>query len=417
VRILHVTPSFYPAWAYGGIPRCAYELARALARTGESVTAWTTDVFDATRRVTERRATVAGIDVRYFPNVSNQLAYRAQLYAPRGLVRAAWREVGDFDVVHVHSHRHLLQAIVGIAARRAGVPYVFTGNGTVPVIERHQPVKRLLDGLGARALLRGAAACIAVSEAERPHYAAEGVLPERISVIPNGLRLEEYATLPARGRFRQVHGIAPETPLVLFVGKVTPRKGVDVLIRAVATLPPAVQLVIAGSFQMPEAPVRQLVQTLGLGERVRFVGLLTGDDKLAAYVDADTVAYPSEHEIFGLVPFEGLLCGTPAVVCDDSGCGEVLRAAGGGLTVPYGDVAALAAALTALLDDAARRAACVASGRRYIAEHLGWDGIGARTRQLYERVVAGARLTVPVGAGATDDRESWARAGGAEDRR
>lgn len=413
MRVLHVTPGFYPAWAYGGIPRCAYELTRALAHAGDAVTVWTTDVLDATRRVAVRRATVDGIDVRYFPNVSNRLAYRAQLYAPPSLAWAAWRELRGFDLVHIHSHRHLLQALASVAARRAGVPYVFTGNGTVPVIERHQPVKRVLDLLGARAILRGAAACIAVALAERPHYEAEGVRADRIVVIPNGLRLEEYDVLPARGRFREQHGIAADAPLVLFVGKITPRKGVDVLIRAIGVLPRAVQLVVAGSFQMPEEPLHTLAGELGVADRVRFVGLLTGVDKLAAYVDADTVAYPSQHEIFGLVPFEGLLCGTPAVVCDDSGCGEVLRAAGGGLTVRYGEVAALASALAALLDDRARRVTCVASGRRYIKQHLGWECVAAQTHAVYERVVAGAHGRTPGHAAA-----GWAvRPDAAGDRR
>ena len=87
-----------------------------------------------------------------------------------------------------------------------------------------------------------------------------------------------------------------------------------------------------------------------------FPGLLLGDDRNAAYVDADVVAYPSTDEIFGLVAAEALMCGTPVVVCDDSGCGEVVRAAGGGRLVPYGDPAALAIALQALLDDPAERA-------------------------------------------------------------
>ncbi len=64
MRILHVTPSFHPAWAYGGIPRCAYELCRALVRLGESLTVWTTDAFDARRRLREPEAVVDGIVVR-----------------------------------------------------------------------------------------------------------------------------------------------------------------------------------------------------------------------------------------------------------------------------------------------------------------------------------------------------------------
>jgi glycosyltransferase involved in cell wall biosynthesis len=387
LRILHVTPSFCPAWAYGGIPRCAYELCRSLVRLGHSVTVWTTDALDARQRVQGRAGTVDGIEIGYFPNLSNWLAYHRQLYLPRALRAHAWRHVAEFDVVHLHSHRHLLQPLVVRPARRYGVPYVFTGHGTVPAFERYLPAKRLLDLLGARAILQQAAACIAVSRIERQHYLDAGVRPERVVVIPNGIRLDEFARLPPRGGFRSAHGIGSD-PLVLFVGKITPRKGVDVLLRALPRLPANARVAIAGNFMMPAEPVHALVHRLGVGDRVRFVGFLSDHDKLAAYVDADVVAYPSTGEIFGLVPFESLMCGTPAVVCNDSGCGEVLQAAGGGLLVPYGDPEALAGALRTLLDDPTLRAACVASGRQYVAAHLGWDHIAAQTLMTYRDVVA-----------------------------
>src|SRR5262249_45761259 len=132
--------------------------------------------------------------------------------------------------------------------------------------------------------------------------------------------------------------------------------------------------------------IHRLAQSLEIASRVHFVGLLEGDDKLAAYADADVVAYPSAEEIFGLVPFESLMCGTPAVVCNDSGCGEVMQAAGGGLLVPYGDPLALAQALSTLLQDRRRREQFVASGRQYIQQHLGWERIADQTRCLYQQV-------------------------------
>lgn len=391
MRILHVSPSFYPAWAYGGIPRCAYEVCRSLVAAGDEVTVWTTDAFDAVRRCAPTEETVDGIFVRRFRNLHNGLAYHRQLYLPLGILKAPWQDLGEFDVVHVHSHRHLLEALVGAAAVRRRIPYVFTGNGTVPPIERYVLIKRVLDLIGGDDLLAHAAACVAVSEAEVPHYVRMGVPAPRVRVIPNGVRLDEFADLPPRGSFRRAFGLG-DAPLVAFVGKITPRKGVDVLLRALARLPPAVRLVVAGNFMMPEAPIRSIVEELHLGDRVLFPGLLLGDDRNAAYVDADVVAYPSTDEIFGLVAVEALMCGSPVVVCDDSGCGEVVRAAGGGRVVPYGDPAALAVALQALLDDPAERARCAANGRRHVEAHFGWDHVAAQTRELYEEVLrAGGR--------------------------
>ncbi len=397
MRVLHVVPSFYPSWAYGGIPRCAYEVCRQLVRLDVEVHVWTTDVDDAAHRLSDRTAVVDGITIRRFANLSNWLAYHRQLYLPGRLWGYAQQHVGAFDLVHLHSHRHLLQPLVAAPARRAGVPYVFTGNGTVPVIERYTLVKRLTDVLGARAFLRRAAACIAVANAERQHYLAAGVQPDRVSVIPNGIRLDEFVTLPGRGAFRKRHQLG-EARLVLFIGKITPRKGVDVLLRALARLPPDVRLAVAGNFMMPAQPIYQLARDLGVSDRAHFVGLLSGRDKLAAYVDADVVAYPAVDEIFGLVPFESLMCGTPAVVCDDSGCGEWLGAAGGGLLVPSGASDALAAAVRRLLDDAALRSECVTRGRCFIEQHLGWERIAAQTLALYRRVLDRSRTGATDGA-------------------
>ena len=150
---------------------------------------------------------------------------------------------------------------------------------------------------------------------------------------------------------------------------------------------------------MPEEPIRRLARDLGVADRVCFAGLLVDEEKHAAYVDADVVAYPSVNEIFGLVAGEALLCGAPVVVCDDSGCGQMVRAAGGGLLVPYGDASALAQALRVLLENPRRREECVMNGRRFVTEHLAWDRIAGQTHALYEGIVQGeASLGRPVGA-------------------
>ncbi len=390
MRILHVTPSFHPAWAYGGMPRCAYEICRGLVEMGDEVTVWTTDVLDATRRCRPLEAEVDGIRVRRFRNLHNGVAYHGQLYLPLGILPVPWRHLDRFDIVHVHSHRHLLEAVVGAAARRQAIPYVFTGNGTVPPIERYVSLKRLLDRLGADTLLTGAATCVAVSQAEVPQYVAAGVAPERVRIVPNGVRLDEFRDLPARGSFRRAFGLG-DGPLVVFVGKITPRKGVDVLLRALAAMPPSVRLVVAGNFMMPEAPIRALADSLRLTDRVIFTGLLLPDDRNAAFVDADVVAYPSTDEIFGLVAAEALMCETPVVVCDDSGCGELVRAADAGRAVPYGDAAALATALRTLLDDRRERQRCALNGRRYVEAHLGWNAIAGAVRALYAEAIGARR--------------------------
>jgi glycosyltransferase involved in cell wall biosynthesis len=84
------------------------------------------------------------------------------------------------------------------------------------------------------------------------------------------------------------------------------------------------------------------------------------------------------------------MCGSPVVVCGDSGCGELVEASGGGAVVPYGDAGALAGALSGLLSDPGRRARHVREAQRYVRDNLGWDSIASRTSELYAEVLARA---------------------------
>jgi glycosyltransferase involved in cell wall biosynthesis len=229
---------------------------------------------------------------------------------------------------------------------------------------------------------------VAVSQAEIPDYTSIDVEARRVRIIPNGIRLEEFEHLPPRGAFRRARGLG-DAPLLVFVGKITPRKGVDVLIRALAHLPPETRLIVAGNFMMAAEPIHALVRQLGLQDRVEFPGLLLGEHRNAAYVDADVVVYPSTDEIFGLVAAEALMCNTPVVVCDDSGCGELVRNAGGGALVPYGDPRALADALGRLLADPGERTRCAFQGREYVVRNLSWDRIAEDTHILYGDVLSG----------------------------
>jgi glycosyltransferase involved in cell wall biosynthesis len=203
-------------------------------------------------------------------------------------------------------------------------------------------------------MMRGAAALLAVSDAERQQLLAPGVPATTIRIVPNPVDISEF---DQRGpdqvaadvrRFRERLDLAT-APLVVFLGKITPRKRVDVLTRAFAALDPRARLVIAGNDMGGLAESMAVASDLGVAHRVQCTGLLSGRDRLYALAAADVVVYPCEDEIFGLVPMEALLCGTPVVVGDDSGCGEVIRRVGGGLVVPTGDERALASAIARIL--------------------------------------------------------------------
>lgn len=399
MRILHVTPYSAGAWAYGGIPRLAHSLTRGLARRGHQVTVCTTDACDGSSRLhsTEGRfrawpasQTPDGVSVRVFPNVSNHLAYHLQLFLPLGLGQYLKRHAGTFDVAHLHACRNMPGAIAAYHLRQAGVPYVLAPNGTAPRIERRRLAKLAFDLVAGRRILNEAARVLAVSDAERRQLRALGVAAPAIRAIPNPVDLDEFTPPVMRGAFRRRFDI-PAGPVVLFLGKLTPRKRLDVLVRAFARLGRSdASLVIAGNDMGAGSAARALAQSLGIEPRTTFTGLLRAHERLEALADADVLVYPSEHEIFGLVPLESLLSGTPVVVADDSGCAEVLGATGGGRIVPLGDAGALAQAIDSILDNPAHWRAAAADAATRVRSTYGADVVCAQLDQLYGEVVARA---------------------------
>jgi glycosyltransferase involved in cell wall biosynthesis len=394
--ILHVTPYSADAWAYGGIPRLSYAMARSLAVRGHRVTICTTDACDADHRLPApdggsrfgaRRPVQAAerLTVRIFPNLSNSLAYHQQVFAPLGMRRFLRRHARSFDVAHLHACRNLPGVFAARSLRQAGVPYVLAPNGTAPLIERRRFAKQLFDVAWGNDVTRHANRVLAVTEAERRQLHHAGVDDDRIRLVANPIDLDEFSSPPPRGAFKARHGFTG--PLVVYLGKITPRKRVDLLVRAFAQLPSSTAtLVIAGNDMGAESLARQAAEGAGVTSRTRFLGLLQGAERLELLADADVVVYPSEHEIFGLVPFEALLMGTPVVVSDDSGCGEVVQQVGGGLVVP-GRQAELAHAIEAVMGHQDDWRAAARTAALHVRERFGAATIGARLEELYGEMV------------------------------
>ena len=212
-----------------------------------------------------------------------------------------------------------------------------------------------------------------------------GIPAEQVTLIPNGLDLGEFDPLPPKGGFRKRHGLG-QGPLVAYLGQISPRKGVDHLVTAFSDAPPCgATLVIAGNDMggLSRAEAQRTPDS-----PIRFVGLLEGRERLELLADADVLVYASTAEVFGLVPFEGLLCGAPVVVGDDCGCGELIAEAGAGLLVQHGDIEGLRARIHTLLMDRVAASAMVSRGRRYIRDRLGFETVAAQHVALYRGVLA-----------------------------
>ena len=218
---------------------------------------------------------------------------------------------------------------------------------------------------------------VAVAEAEHDQMTHLGIDSSRIRVIPDGVEMECAAGVRS---FKREFGIGGE--YVLYLGKITPRKGIDHLIRALPLLEDrGLTLAVAGNDMGYQASLAALARKLGVEGRVHFTGLVTGELKAAAYREARVTVYAGRDEIFGLVPWESIMCGTPVIVADDCGCGEWVRAAEAGRAVRYADPAALAAAISDR--DPERDRAEVERGQAFCRDRLAWNRIAAEMVEYY----------------------------------
>ena len=303
--------------------------------------------------------------------------------------------VGGADLVH--SHTWYANLAGHLASMLYGVPHVMTVHSLEPL--RPWKAEQLGGGYALsswceRVAVESAAAVIAVSEGMREDVLAAYpvVDADRIRVIRNGIDTREYAPDAGTGVLERF-GVDPSRPLVIFVGRITRQKGVPVLLRAAASLPPEAQLVLcAGQPDTPElaAEVAGLVASLQAARTgvIWIPEMLTKPEVIQLLSHATVFACPSLYEPLGIVNLEAMACGTAVVASRVGGIPEVVSDGDTGLLVPPDDPAVLAEALTALIGDPVRTGAMGAAGRKRAASEFGWDAIAAQTAALYAELTS-----------------------------
>lgn len=283
-----------------------------------------------------------------------------------------------FDVMHCHSaYPH---AFVAATMRRLfGLPYVVRPHGAdILPGEEIRDSPRL--GRRMRTGLLSADAVIAQGESLRRVIADIGVPQERIHVVNNGVD---------RDAFRSTAPFPHPRPYVLGLGGLVPHKGFDLLLRAYARLrDPSHDLLIAGDG--PEAtPLARLASALGIGERVTFLGVVTGERKASLYRSAAVFVCPSRREPFANVILEAFAAGVPVIATDVGGNREMVDDRVNGLVVPPESPDAIAAAIETLLGPAAVLDS-LRPGVARSAERFGVAAMAERYVGIYRGAIAAA---------------------------
>jgi glycosyltransferase involved in cell wall biosynthesis len=384
VRVLQVIPSIGPL--RGGPSFVIRTMSVALAARGCEVDVATTDDNGSERLAVplDRPVREDGVTYRYF---RRQMFFYTVSWP---LFRWLRKNVASYDVLHIHALFSFSVAAAAWWASYYRVPYVVRPLGTLNRwgMENRRPwLKQASLRLIDRRVLSGAAAVHFTSEEEREEGAlvASDLHPV---IIPNPVDFQfDRERLPAgwlRSRYPAIAG----KKIILFLSRLHPTKGIDLLLAAFARVRvqvPNVALVLGGAGD--EEFVQQLyrqARELGLESDIVWAGFLEGDCKKAAMAEADLFVLPSYSESFGVAAVEAMAAGLPVIVSDRVGIHREIGAARAGLVIPC-QAEALAAALQRLLDAPALRGELALNAKK-LAESYYPARITERLLELYSQI-------------------------------
>ena len=392
----------YPPNIYGGAGVHVAELVKALRSSGID---------------TQVRAFGEPIDepgTQGFPDLP-ELADANGALKTLGVDLTMVPAVAGADVVH--SHTWYANFAGHLSSMLHGIPHVVSAHSLEPM--RPWKAEQLGGGYAIssfieRTAYEGAAAVIAVSEGMRRDVLASypQLDPAKVHVVHNGIDARAWAPDHSDAALEIVrrHGVDPERPSIVFVGRITRQKGVPFLLRAMRQVPANVQLVFcAGAPDTPEilAEVEGLIDQLR-AERdgvVWIPDMLPREEVVALLSQATTFVCPSVYEPLGIVNLEAMACEAAVVATATGGIPEVVLDGETGWLVPIEQVndgtgtpvdpdtfvADLARALTEATSDVEEARRRGRAGRQRAVEHFGWDAIAERTQQVYATVLEGSR--------------------------
>jgi D-inositol-3-phosphate glycosyltransferase len=318
-----------------------------------------------------------------------------------GVLQFARRERVHYDAIHSH---YWLSGLAARDLRRAwNVPIVQMfhtlgqmKNAVAGSQREWEPEARIQ---GEAEVMAGADYLVAATPLERAQmvwlYAAD---PHKIAVIPPGVDLNVFSPQPQQEARRSL-GLPPDRRVVLFVGRIDPLKGIDVLLRALALVAAGaaeqddLSLIVVGGApgagaaeaQRELARLNRLRAELGIEHLVTFQGAQNQDTLVTYYTAADVVVMPSRYESFGMVALEAMACGTPVIASKVGGLAFSVQDGETGFLVPERDVDALAARLRQVLCDHELRLRLGRQAAEW-ARGYGWPAIATQILDLFERL-------------------------------
>ena len=379
MRIAQVSPWFSPH--FGGVESHVRSLSRELARRGHEVTV----VTSQHDRALSAEETMDGFRV---VRVRPRFIFMQTPITPR--MRGSLRALSA-DVVHAHSPPPLASHYAGAVASERGIPYVVTYHCDVELPSAFGSVVESIyrRSLGADTL-RNANQVIVTTRT----YAAtsRAIWRYNPSVIPNAVDHRRFRPDVDGSAVRSKLRIPPEVPIVLLVGRIVPHKGVEHFVEAARYVPDARFLVAGGGSSLDA--MKRLALSMGVADRVRFLGRISDDRLPEVYAACDVFVLPSVSrlEAFGIVALEAMSTGKPVIVADIPGVREIIEDGRDGLLTDPVNPRDLAEKIRRLLSDPKARQTMGARGREKVLESFSIERVTDRIEAVYRAILDGSEV-------------------------
>jgi len=371
LHILHVNMSIDPVTG-GGTAERTVQLSRALVRSGHSSALLTLDLgFD---EQFQEELKQNGLDALLLPCVSKRF------YIPWLPLKKIASKVKRADVVHIMGHWTLINIMVFLFCLAYKKPYVVCPAGALPVFGRSKIIKKIYNLFLGKSIIRNAHECIAITENEIEQFVSYGVSPSHVTVIPNGINLDDFVTADNDG-FKAKHGI--KGPFILFMGRLNEIKGPDLLLDAFIGLKekyPSLELVFVG----PDGGMLSGLKARSLDPNIHYLGYIGGVEKSQAYHAADFLVIPSRQEAMSIVVLESGGAGTPVVITDQCGFDEIETVGGG--KVVAASVESIKSGIESMVDDSDLEV-MGANLKKYVQENYLWDEAARQYVSLYKAIL------------------------------
>ncbi len=391
MRILQIIPSI--SLVYGGPSQMVLGLAPALAKEGVKVTVITTNSngdngqkpLDVPLNSPIQQD---GYEIIYF-RCSPFRRYKFSL----DLCKWLNRHISTYDLAHIHALFSPVSSLSAMICRQQKIPYILRPLGTLDPadLRKKKQLKQLYAAILERHNLAGAAAIHFTSTQEAKISARFGVSTKDL-VIPLGVtKVNEEENRGEESSIRQQLGIPHRIPLVLFMSRIDPKKGLDLLIPALEKLLATglkFHFVLAGSNpQDPnyEAKIRLQIQNSTLRSHITITGFITGESKTALLQGADIFVLPSYYENFGIAVAEAMVAGIPVVISDQVHICQQVRDSESGW-VGTTDVTNLVDLLTEALQNPQERQKRGLRAKEYALQHYSWNAIARQIIAAYQDI-------------------------------